>query len=125
MSGESRLSYHGVPKILKSHFEPWNRHNNLEHQSDLTDFKDERNSLSKESKRPKLYKESNSDTQGDCGQECSLIESYSSLKQVGSTILTDGAWSEFLDNYASKSRINLNIRQVLYSGQTTLNDVIT
>jgi hypothetical protein len=122
MSGESRLSYHGVPKILKSHFEPWNRHNNLEHQSD---FKDESNSLSKESKRPKLYKESDSDTQRDCDQDCSLIESYSSLKQVGSTILTDGAWSEFLDDYASKSRINLNIRQVLYSGQTTLNDVIT
>lgn len=92
MSGESRLSYHGVPKILYSPDEPWNNSENDEKQYEMSS-----------PKKPKLEVDDSNEQHFDKNLDISEAE-----------------WSEFLKAYVSKSRINLNIRQVLFPGQTQL-----
>ncbi|XP_021945716.1 nucleic acid dioxygenase ALKBH1 isoform X1 [Folsomia candida] len=85
MSGESRLAYHGVPKIFQSKDCPWISSKIISPQTNNTN------------KRLKLeHLETNND--------CSL----------------NVDWTEFLSSYVAKSRINLNIRQVLFPGHTQL-----
>lgn len=79
MAKESRLCYHGVPKILPANDEPWN------------------NNISSDSDRQNYYIET------DVVKHC----------------LNDSYWKPYQD-YIESSRININVRQVLKSGQTTL-----
>jgi len=100
MAGESRLSYHGVPKILKSSNDSWD--------CDLDGNEGVLNEVP-EAKRIKL---------GTCELHSGCEWSSSILADAVNT----AEWNSFLANYASTSRINLNIRQVLFPEQTELPD---
>ncbi|CAL8068554.1 unnamed protein product [Orchesella dallaii] len=118
MSGESRLSYHGVPKILPASSETWNM-------NDVTYPKPESPDRQDSHKRIKLYDACNTVTvdstsplspyEHDCEHFKTTINDQSVLCR-----LQNMKWTPFLQNYISKSRINLNIRQVLFPGQISL-----
>lgn len=92
MSGRSRLSYHGVPRVLKSTAFPWNE---AQHFEDLHTS-------------PPVMKKSN---QAYFAFKCENNDSeYSALSK----------WDDFVAEYVSISRINLNVRQVLFPGEAYL-----
>lgn len=80
MSGESRLFYHGVPRILQAKVQLWNQVEQLS--SEI------------------------------CENECFL-------KEVQEKVFDARLWEPF-DCYVKKSRINMNVRQVLLPGQKSL-----
>lgn len=79
MSKESRLFYHGVPRILPSDKKPW-------------ELKEEENYLN-----------------GFISEE------------VVKKLCNETEWKPF-EEYICKSRINMNVRQVLMPGQKSLNE---
>lgn len=81
MSKESRLCYHGVPRILLTDEQPWNADINCDYTNKLE----------------------------------SLDES------VISHCANNNFWKPYED-YIETSRININVRQVLKNGQTSLHD---
>lgn len=83
MTKESRLSYHGVPRILKSSSEPWN----------ILD---------------------DEDTEGN-----NLFDVFKCDKVLYNMCSEQSFWKDF-NEYIQSSRININVRQVLYSEQNTL-----
>lgn len=80
MSGDSRLYFHGVPKILQAEHQVWNN----------TDKE-----------------------QGSSFNNKYLVE------EVMKMLFSKTKWEPF-DSYLKKARININVRQVLNPGQTTL-----
>lgn len=110
MSGQSRLSYHGVPKILPAVSEPWNI------DEEVDDSISHRCKQNAESKRPKL---DNVVLEGHSAHNCESFSSSIKDSQVSSR-MKETTWTDFVNKYVSKSRINLNIRQVLFPGQICL-----
>lgn len=99
MSRESRLCYHAVPKIMPAIHQPWKT---------LCDsgYGDDDDSADKEiySKKRKMI------PKDDCSKmDLELWENVSNCK----------FWEQF-DDYVEDCRININVRQVLKSGQRTL-----
>ena len=88
MFGDSRLRYHGVPRILRSTKDPWNSFQPSEEQYvNLSAF---------------------------------IPELSCDTYPVTCKNLTDrDLWAPF-SNYVNMSRININVRQVLTSDQTSL-----
>ena len=103
MSGKSRLSYHGVPKILKSDQTPWlSIDADPSNESELTY---QRTEYQDGAKRIKL-----DENRFNCNL-CSFTSS-TSLSPFSKDL--SFKWNEFLTDYISKCRINLNVRKVLF-----------
>jgi len=94
MSGKSRLSYHGVPKVTKSITEPW-----LSSNSDISNDTD---SDATATKKRKL----DDDEVNCCCEVCDMCSRFDATFEPC-------VWSDFLEKYISRCRVNLNIRQVL------------
>ncbi|XP_055377089.1 nucleic acid dioxygenase ALKBH1 isoform X2 [Condylostylus longicornis] len=101
MSKESRLCYHAVPRVMKCNYEPWNSINSKE--CIIDDFNFNGSELSN-SKRIKLDNE---------------IESGSINMNLWNQCSDEEFWSSF-NLYLKDSRININVRQVLKEGQSSL-----
>jgi len=127
MSDESRLSYHGVPKILPARTETWNI-SSLDTLNVTTACKhdEEKESFHKKIKLDDsssiISQQKNSTPlsplssfKHDCDNFQATINDRDILSRLQNT-----AWTPFLQNYICKSRINLNIRQVLFPGQNCL-----
>lgn len=114
MSGESRLSYHGVPKIFSAARKSW--------EADSEGVLPIQNGMKNTSKRPK-YDASDSYTiqrpKPNCSHDCVTFNESLKDKDVCGRV-NSVEWTDFLNDYISKSRINLNIRQVLFPGQSQL-----
>lgn len=95
MSKQSRLCYHAVPRVMKDCLEPWK---NLGDSSTTVCEKDE-----VEQPNCKKMKEETSDL---------LVELLDDCRD-------DSFWKPF-QSYLDTTRININIRQVLKDGQTSL-----
>lgn len=95
MSKQSRLCYHAVPKVMKDCLEPWK---NLGDSSTTVCEKDE-----VEQPNCKKMKEETSDLLAELLDDCR----------------DDSFWKPF-QSYLDTTRININIRQVLKDGQTSL-----
>lgn len=80
MSKQSRLCYHGVPKIIRANSEPWNKKSS--------------------------------------GCSTHSVDSVFD-KEVIANCTQDWHWKLFND-YLNNSRININVRQVLYERQIKL-----
>lgn len=80
MSKQSRLCYHGIPKIIRAASEPWNKKS----------------------------------SECDANSVDSVID-----KEVIANSIQDWYWRPYSD-YISNSRININVRQVLYESQIKL-----
>lgn len=111
MSGESRHSYHGVPKILKCEDKAWQDASNscmytLNNTEDIQVVKKMKMSNSEE-----CYEYA-------CEFCTLLLSNYKILSKRNNTLKF--SWTDFFEDYVCKSRINLNVRQVLFSGQTEL-----
>lgn len=81
MSKQSRLCYHGVPKIVRSSSEPWKK-------------------------------------QEESDQSCDFNNTVFD-KDIILNSTQDLYWKPF-DDYVNNSRININVRQVLYENQIKL-----
>ena len=115
MAGRSRLSYHAVPKILPAEETPWL----LEQPSDSEPREVVNLSIGDSIHSAKKLKLSEDD-QGCC--VCQFSKS-SNLRNSSATVTSVlSKWSTFCKDYIGKSRINLNIRQVLFPGQKSLLD---
>ncbi|CAG7731592.1 unnamed protein product, partial [Allacma fusca] len=118
MAGPSRLSYHGVPKILPCETQPWNFTGSKNDCTSTTEKVPDTSNLPKKIK----LDEASSNT-----KICSLCEfiQYSKFKKSSMDVSSVmNRWSDFHGSYIAKSRINLNVRQVLLPGQKSLNDEI-
>lgn len=98
MARESRLCYHAVPKILPATKEPWNE---CGEDSASCDEDDDSYIFSKKRKL-------------DARHDVSVMDT-----KLWTDVGTGEFWKEFGD-YIRDCRININVRQVLKSGQTTL-----
>lgn len=122
MSGESRLSYHGVPKILPAYCEPWNMTTATEENCQGTQQDMESHMSDTSCKRPKLDANVNSEViDPEEFNEHNCLSFKTTLKDLDVLgKLKTCSWSKFSSSYIKKSRINLNIRQVLFPGQIVL-----
>lgn len=93
MSKEARLCYHAVPKILPAATTPWS-----DRIEELT-LKDARGT-------PKVKKY--------------IVNQQGIISMLNKNICNE-EWSKFSE-YVDKSRINVNVRQVLYEDQRRLDD---
>lgn len=110
MSRSSRLSYHAVPRIMKSDIP--NSWQSIECNSHA-DVEDQLDAASQTKRRKIQCEESVSNIE--------LVKLANIDEKLWTTILDDVSWQPF-DQYVSGCRININVRQVLRSGQSTLND---
>ncbi|ODM96327.1 ABC transporter G family member 23 [Orchesella cincta] len=115
MSGESRLSYHGVPKILPANSETWDV--NLLDPSTNTNANMKTFPKYEEGECPKRLKLDDNDRKSissltskehDCDNFRATMKDSDVSYRLQNTI-----WTPFLQNYICKSRINLNIRQIV------------
>ena len=99
MSGESRLAYHGVPRILTSPDKHVPRTLSSE-------------TLQKSSTCPYCRSRGNEGFVVDAKKDSALCQGEVSAKRTCSCCVKDlDSWDEF-ESYLSVSRINVNVRQV-------------
>lgn len=103
MSGDSRLSYHAVPRILPPHYFTQSRVNRLQTAS-TSELK--RRAVTVNADEAKRRKSSPENT-SDCFLDMELL----------SRVESSAFWDLFED-YVSKNRINLNVRQMFDLGRT-------
>lgn len=94
MSRQSRLCYHAVPKIMPATIEPWKTVEQIYDDDDDENFSKKRKIMDKE--------------------DCSDVN-----MELWENVKDSIFWNEF-DEYVQDCRININVRQVLKSGQKTL-----
>lgn len=111
MSEEARLSYHGVPKILKTNKKSWNYTSDIYGKS--------------ETKESSEFKKINK-TDGNCIEKENNLEKSSDKllpkfysKVTVENCLSENFWLPF-ESYLKTSRININVRQVLNRGEKRL-----
>lgn len=98
MSGQSRKCYHGIPKIVPSLEAPWS--------TSSYSGRDEKNEVcypDPPSKRTKLESSSSAES------------------EILINISNENFWKPFC-RYIEHSRINMNVRQVLFKGDKTLDN---
>lgn len=100
MSKESRLCYHAVPKIFKANDTPWN----VEFHEDLPSDSEDTN-LSEDNAIKRRKTDPNIENMLD--------------RQLWRSCCDRNFWIDF-ENYIKDCRININVRQVLNTGQTNL-----
>ncbi|XP_018787311.1 PREDICTED: DNA demethylase ALKBH1 [Bactrocera latifrons] len=99
MSGESRLCYHAVPRVMKARDEPWNNFVHTESSISIS---------SPSLKRARI--------------DSTLVEkvnSYGIDTTLYKKVIDEAFWLPF-KNYLNCARININVRQVLNAGVTRL-----
>lgn len=112
MSRASRLSYHAVPRIMKSDIPPsWQT---IQADNGALPVDDHQNSASHAKRRKTERNES--------AAELTRQSAEMALDEHLWTQTTDDAWWQPFDEYVKGCRININVRQVLRSGQTALDD---
>ncbi|XP_011193128.1 nucleic acid dioxygenase ALKBH1 [Zeugodacus cucurbitae] len=99
MSGESRLCYHAVPRVMKASDEPWN---NLVHTESA--ISTESPSCKRARIEPVVIDKVNT-----FGIDTTLYQQ----------VIDETFWLPF-KNYLNYARININVRQVLNAGETKL-----
>lgn len=114
MSRESRLCYHAVPRVMKAREETWN-----------TLIEPPLKSSKESSLEPPVQPNKRLRTEVPC---ITSTDTQAALEWGMDPILyhqvtDDIFWSPF-KSYLHDSRININVRQVLYENQRTLNDDI-
>lgn len=99
MSGESRLCYHAVPRVMKARDEPWNNFVHTESSISIS---------SPSCKRARI--------------DSTLVEkvnTYGIDTTLYKKVIDEAFWLPF-KSYLNYARININVRQVLNAGETRL-----
>ena len=117
MSGESRQYYHGIPKIVATQESPWDTEEVSCNGSETVVPNDESTDSVKGHpyKRARIEKKlaAKSDTEST---RLKILDD-----SVVNSVLNDNFWEPFR-TYIAKSRINMNVRQVLTKEKRTLNN---
>lgn len=109
MSRSSRLSYHAVPRIMRSDISPgWK----TSIPNRIITLKVNHEAESQAKRRKTEFPEPNQNEQ---------LETVNLDEKLWATVADDAFWQPF-DDYVQGCRININIRQVLRSGQCSLLD---
>jgi len=122
MSGKSRLSYHGVSRIIPNDIPYWLRESLLTDGDSTCDApanEETEQPANKKARQDEFSQQSpttarlESTTCGVCA-----CEGQSRIKEEFLRVIK--SWDDSLVNYISKCRINLNVRQVLFPGELKL-----
>lgn len=107
MSKESRLSYHAVPRIMKTNVELINKPFEASESENGEDSSDSEDTLKNHGKRKKLDL---SDVNGNA---------HTIHKDIWTNCTEENWWRPYAD-YVDDCRININVRQVLSCGDVSL-----
>jgi hypothetical protein len=123
MSGKSRKSYHAVPKVIPTNsteLPPWSldKISSRNSSENVTPEYEETDEPSEKRSKQTPYTEK---SQSDCTL-CPFLNCDLTLKNKSqySAVLDKWKSDNFLNTYILQHRINLNVRQVLFPGQSTL-----
>lgn len=119
MSGHSRKCYHGIPKIVPAEECPWDAGEvSLCDREKLAESQNER---SVDSLDGHPCKRARVDENPAEKSDSKLTKSTLLKDDIVSNLLNDEFWKPF-KMYIARSRINMNVRQVLTKGERTLNN---